>query len=349
MTIPLFSRRPFHTHLHRLAGIGVAALLLVVGAACDTLQAVDGTSADAAVSDDAITLDALITSTTSPLGLSGSQSDQMGDVARRFQGEPPQPGALWTVAAEMHATLTSEQVDSLETRLRTVADRFAQRSGNGPRSGQGFEPGTPPMGGPGMGQGPSGPGMNGPRPSGPGGPWAGLDLTDEQREALHAIRSTYREQYQALIAEYEAGDVSENEAASAYVELASALRKAAHAVFTEEQRTQIEARRADNEARREELQAARNEALALSDGQANGFDAMRQLEMGPRRGLRLAHDFDAWRIAREALLTDVQTEITIVHAALAAEHMRRMMQQRRGPSGGPGMSGGFGGPGGFGG
>ncbi|NBB73800.1 MAG: hypothetical protein GVY35_08990 [Bacteroidetes bacterium] len=343
MTIPLFSLRSFHTHLHRLAGIGVAALLLVIGTACDTLQAVDGTSPDAAVSDDAITLDALITSTTSPLGLSGSQSDQMGDVVRRFQGEPPQPGALWTAAAEMHATLTSEQVDALETRLRTLADRFANRGGNGPRNGQGFGHGTPPNGGgingPGMGQhGPRGQG-----PNGPGGPWASLDLTDEQKETLHAIRSTYREQYQALIAEYEAGDVSETEAASAYVELASALREAAHAVFTEEQLAQIEARRAESEARREELQAARNEALALSDGQANGFDAMRQLEMGPRRGLRLAHDFDAWLTAREALLTDVQTEITIVHAALAAEHMRRMMQQRRGPSGGPGMSGGFGG------
>jgi Spy/CpxP family protein refolding chaperone len=329
--------------------MGIVALLLVLGMACDTIQAVDDTNAEAAASDDAITLDALIASTASPLGLSGPQSDQMDDVVRRFQGQPPQPGALWTAAAEMHTTLTSEQVDALEARLRTMADRFANRSGDGPRSGQGFGHGAPSSGG-GMGQGPNGPGMNGPSPNGPGAPWVDLDLTNEQRETLHAIRSTYREQYQALIAEYEDGDVSETEAASAYVELADALREAAHAVFTEEQRAQIEARRAEHAERREELQAARNEALDLTDVQANGFNAMRQLEMGPRRGLRLARDFDAWLTAREALLTDTQTEITIVHASLKTEHMRRMMQQRRGhgpgrrgPGGGPGGLGGFGG------
>ena len=340
-------RRPL-VRLSFWSGLLAVAFLLVVGTACDTLQADDAT-ADVAASEDAITLDALITNTAAPLDLSGSQSDQMGDVARRFEGEPPEPGALWTAAAEMHATLTPEQIDSLETRLRTMAERIANRRGNGPGNGPGFGRG---MGGPGMGgPGMSGPGMGGPGMSGngmgPGGPGAGLDLTDEQRDDLRAIRDAYREQFADLLATYEDGTVSESEAATAYVELAAAMRDEVHAVLTEEQRAQIEERRAEGSDRRAAMQDARNTALALSDLQADGINALRQLERGPRRA-RLAGDFDAWLTARDALLTDVQTEITIVHASLVAEHVRQRMQNRRGPGGGFGGPGGGPGGGGFG-
>lgn len=323
------SRCTSRTSLRLVASMLAVALLLVVGTACDTLQASDDANAEASVSDDAITLDALIASTASTLGLSSPQSDQMGEVARRFRGQSPEPGALWTAAAEMHTTLTPDQIGSLEARLRTMAERIANRRGNGPRNGPGFGRGTPG----------NGPGMGGRGPYGSGG---GLDLTDEQREELRAIQSAYREEYEDLIAEYEAGDVSETEAAHAYIDLADALREAAHAVFTDEQRTQIEERREERSERRAAMQAARNEALNLSDVQADGFTAMRHLEKGTRRGLGFAGTFDAWLTAREALLTDVQTEITIVHAALVAEHMRRMMQHRRGrgPGGGPGGFGG---------
>jgi Spy/CpxP family protein refolding chaperone len=336
------------------AGFFAVVLLLVVGTACDATQASDDADTDAVASEETVTLDALIAGTTASLGLSGPQSDRMGDLARRFRGQPPRPGALWTAAAEMHATLTGEQIDSLEARLRAMSERLATRRGHGPRHGPGFGLGTPPNG-----RGMSGPGMGrrGPRGAGPHGPGAGPDLTDEQKEALREIRSTYRQQYQDLIGQYADGDVAESEAANAYIELAAALREEAHAVLTDEQRAQIEERRERWGERRAARQAARNEALTLSEVQANGYDAMRQLERGPRRRGGFVGNFDAWLTAREALLTDEQTEITIVHASLAAEHMRRMMQHRRGsggrgPGGGPsggGPSGGGpsgGGPGG---
>lgn len=325
------SRWITRTRLRLLAGMGALALLLLVGMGCDAIVASEDVGADAA--EEAITLDALITSTASPLGLSGPQSERLGDVARRFRGQPPQPGVLWTVAAEIHPELTSEQVDMLEARLRTIAERLADRRDDGRRNG-------PPNG-----SGRGAPGMGQEGPNGPRGPDAGLDLTDEQREALREIRGAYRTEYRTLIAAYEAGDVSEAQVATAYIELAAALREEARAVFTEEQRAQIAERRADGDQRRQELQAASNEALGLTDLQADGFGAMRQLEMGLHRGILLVHHFDAWLTAREALLTDVQTEITIVHAALVVEHRCRMMQERRGPGEGPGGRG----PGGSGG
>lgn len=328
-----------------LAGVLAVAALFVVGTACDAIDASEEATV-ASTPDEAITLDALIASTTSALDLSSAQSGHMEEVERRFRGQPPEPGALWTAAAEMHPSLTSEQIDSLEARLRTRAQRLADRRGNFPENGPGFGAGGPPngpgMGGPGM----RGPGMGGPQgggPNGPGGPWAELDLADEQVEALREIRDTYRQQYQDLIAQYEEQEVSETEAATAYTELATALREEVHDVLTEEQRTQVEERLENQNDRREALQAARNDALALSALQADGFDAMLQLENGPRRPSGFVGNFDVWLIGREALLTDVQTEIAIVHASLVAEHMHRKMQLRRGQ--GPGGMG-PGGPGG---
>lgn len=312
MTIPSVLSAPL------LRGVGV--LLLLAGAlvvtACDSLQASDASTPLDAPAAESGTLGALITTTTSTLDLTGAQAAQMETLAARFEG-PPDPGALWTAAAEMHATLTDAQVDSLADRLRTAAERLAERRANADR--------------------PRGPRLQ--RPQRPTGLLDSLDLSDDQTEALRSLRADYRTQYADLVAQHDAG-ADPSDVAAAYVELATALRSDAADILTDEQQAQIDARRDARSERREAMHDARNAALALTALQADGFNAMRHLE---GRGPALLRDVDTWFAAREALLTDTQAEITVVHASLVAQHVRQRFQQRRPGGGGFGRPGGFGG------
>lgn len=327
-----------------LLPVVVAGALLVLVTACDTLQASDESLDDAALEEDEVSLATLIADTATSLNPTDEQADAIGAVAGRFEGQPPEPGLLWEAAAELHATLTTTQIDSLEDRLRSTAERIAERRSE--RGGFGGGPGMhngPPQGGPGgMGPGGGGPGGMGPG----GGDAEPLNLTDEQRDELRALRQTSADALAATVAAFVDGSLSEDEVMAAYQTLLADREAAFREILTDEQEAIVDERRAEREARRDEMTAARNAALDLADEQAAAFTALHLLE--PRRALIAS--FDTWLNARDAILSYTQTDITIVHASLRAEQMRQR-RGNRGPGGrfGGGPGNGAGGPGGFGG
>ncbi|MFN2384223.1 MAG: hypothetical protein ABR559_08175, partial [Gemmatimonadota bacterium] len=77
-------------------------------------------------------------------------------------------------------------------------------------------------------------------PGGPGGPpHPELHLTEEQRSAIHALRSAFHEFLQGLRAQLQDGTVTPEDARAEVRERALALREAVCAVLTEEQRSQV--------------------------------------------------------------------------------------------------------------
>jgi Spy/CpxP family protein refolding chaperone len=235
------------------------------------------------------------------------------------EGGAPPPGTMWQAAAELHPTLSPLQIDSLEDRLRTGAERIRGRRGRGKgsRRPRGDRPGR----------------GHGPWRHGPAAAFGkALDLTDDQRAALREIRTTYAGELKTTAEQAAAGSLSQAEAVAAYSALQAERQAAVREVLTDEQETLLEERRAERSERRAAMEAARDDALDLTEAQSDAFTALRILE--PRRAP--IRSFDLWLAAREAILSDTQTELVIVHAALRAEHMRRHRKGRfRGPGGGP--------------
>lgn len=301
-------RRGFYALLS-LAGV------FVLLTACDT-----ATGTDAQDPASSITVVLANTLDTLPTGEDGA----------------PQPGTLWQAAAALHATLSPVHIDSLETRLRTTAERIRGRMGRGqgPRGPRGGFRGGGPSGGPPSG----GPLSGGSNPDGPRSPFLdALDLTDNQRAALREIRTTYADALKATVRQAAAGTLSQADAIAAYSALQAERQAAVREVLTSEQKAMLKERRAERSERRETMEAARDDALDLTEAQSDAFTALRILE--PRRAP--IRSFDLWLAARDAILGETQTEIVIVHAALRAEHMRRHRKGGfRGPGGGPNGPGG---------
>ncbi|MEQ9105368.1 MAG: hypothetical protein RIE53_11810 [Rhodothermales bacterium] len=309
----------------------LAAVALAFGvAACDSASGLDTASNSEA-------LQAL----AADLGLSVAD---VADISASFSsvdpetGEVRDPGELWRLAAQLHSTMSDEQIE-----------RLMQRAAEGRPQGPGMRPGQQGQR-PGMRPGMR-PGQQGQRPR------PDLDLTDEQEAAIEAIHEAARAEVQALRAQ--------NLDAAALREAMQAIREQARAdveaLLTDEQRQELadhqaeaEARRAEAEARRAEnraeAEAVRNEVLGLTAEQLAGLaeleaarDAFRESQQAARDGgaapeeLRAAAEaFHAQqKEAMTALLTETQHEITAVH---------RFLSQRAGQGG----QGGPGGPGGHG-
>jgi hypothetical protein len=158
-----------------------------------------------------------------------------------------------------------------------------------------------------------------------------LDLTDEQKEELAALREAFREDLRAL--RPTRGERPDEETREAMRARARAFRAAAQAVLTDAQRAQLRARRAQWQerraqrmARRAEGFAAMAEALDLTDAQQAALVERR----AERQRARRAWAF--WRHRtkdRAPLLTEPQREVVQLHRILRAEVRHRARSAAR--------------------
>ena len=339
--------------------IGMAMLIT----ACDSSSAIEN-STD--------TDNAAFTLLSSDLGVSSTElaalAERSGAQSVNPDGSLRDPGALWALAAELHATMTEEQRERLLEQLERLA---ANRQANG---GRAFRPGpdrSPRGMRPGAGQRGMRPGMQGERVDA----LAQLDLTAEQEEAIAAIREDYRARFQTLRDDFRTAGPGPAADRDAFREALSALRKEMHAavigVLTAEQAATLEelkatteaereVRQADREARRAAVETARAEALNLTADQLAALDELEAARDAFREEVRALREAgasaeeiraamevhgQAHRAAVEQILTQEQLEITGIHRLLTLRMATRRAQA--GPGfGGPGLGGpGFGGPG----
>ena len=326
------------------AMVSLLAMLMITLAACDSSTAPDAEQELAALSADALEVDL-----TQSLSLSNEQQNDIQGVRNRFDGQEHEPGYLWTLAAELQATLTDEQKQELFD--RTTRDR-----GDICESGRFGD----------MGEGPGGFGL--PRPGGfMGGHGYGFNgggsclsgvLTDEQSAAIDALRETLRTEVDALREARRAGTLEQEAFREQLQALLDALKADIDALLTDEQRDAIEAcraerqaeREAEREARRAADRAAMSDALGLTADEETAIfalldnhkaevqDLLQQFQdqliactdfQAAITDLKAAHDESL-----QALLDDTQWEIVLIHRALSS----RMRGHGRGHGGrfGPG-------------
>jgi len=354
--------------LSRFTGLILAAVMLT---ACDTSSALGGDEAEAATFDETISFLAV------DLGLTTTETAALADSFAKFGdgGGDREPGFLWNVAAELHATLSDEQKARLFDRLEQAGARRRQgQQGQRGQGGQGF--GGPGQGNrPGFGQRQGGP--SGAQDSGRSrGGLSQIDLTEDQEASIAAIRESFKPQIEAVLAQRETLTRDEiKEQLDAIHELA---RAEVEAVLTADQIQQIadlkaaaEAERAERElerqANREAAKLVMIDVLGLTDAQVAELDALKASAEADRQTIADLRDSgasqedvqaaaEALREANETALATIldatQLEITMIHNAIASRVASRMGQKggkgqggqggRRGP-GGPGGQGGFGG------
>lgn len=346
-----------------IAWLGVL-LLAVTLAGCDS-------SGGALTSDNTGDSSESYALLTADLGLSAADATS---IASRVDGfttasvDAPEPGFLWELAAEIHASLSDEQLEQLLDRIEATDIGFFGRTG-GLRQGAG--PGGGQMGGqfarqrPGMRPG-GGPGAGAFGAQRPGAmrALAALDLTDEQKESIREIHEAHRDEVRALLQERGTMD------ADAFREQMDALRESIRAevegVLTSEQIEQLEQFRQEAEERRTERQAAREsrreearavmaDVLGLTDAQVAELEALRLdreamraevqelIEAGAdREDVRVF--LTAERAERKeavmAIVDDRQYEIMQIHAFLGHRFaVRRAGSPNGGGPNGPGARG----------
>ena len=338
------NRRTFRT-----LTASVLAMMMITLAACDSgvdSEAEEELAAQAAV--------ALQTELTQELSLSSAQQGDVQGVMDRHDGQEHEPGFLWTLAAELQATLTDEQKQRLFD--RTSGDR-----GDLCTSGRFGD----------MGEGPGGFGL--PRPGGflgghgygsnGGGSCFSDVLTDEQQEAVDALRESFRAEFEARREAFRAGNLEQEAFREQLQALHDALAAEIDALLTDEQRDAIEAcraerqaeREAEREARRVADRAAMSAALGLTADEETAVFALLDAHKAEvevlvgefQDDLISCEDFqaalsdlkDAHDASLQDILDDTQWEIVLIHRALS-HRMRRHGQRRGGRFGGPGGSGG---------
>ncbi|MDA0378696.1 MAG: hypothetical protein O2899_04315 [Bacteroidetes bacterium] len=356
MTTNLFSRIQQAT-----ARIAALALMLTLLAACDSSSAVGGIDASNGSLDDTVALIA------TDLGFSAEESAALSASFAKFStgSDDPamhEPGFLWRVAAELQTTLTDEQKARLFERLERAGD---QRRQGGPNAG--MQQRRPGQGGPGMGSGePQGSRANA---------LEQLGLSDAQKEAIQAIRESFKPQIEAILSQRET--LTRAEIKEQLDALHETIKAEVEGVLTDEQKAQLEELKAEAELRRAEREAAQAaareeaklvmiEVLGLTEAQVTALDELHASAEAEREAIReliesgatredVQAQADAQREAHQAalasILDDTQYEVTLIHQALA---MRRQNGAQGGPGaggpggrrGGPGGMGGPGGPGG---
>ena len=341
------------------ARIAVLAFMLTFLAACDSSSAVGGIDASNGSLDDTVALIAM------DLGFSAEESAALSASFAKFSdGDDAstmhEPGFLWRVAAELQTTLTDEQKARLFERLERAGDQRRQAGPNGGIMQQRRQGGQGGPGGPNMGE-PQGPRTNA---------LEQLGLSDEQKEAIAAIREAYKPQIEAVLAQRET--LTRAEIKEQLDTLHETIKAEIEGVLTDEQKAQLEDLKAEAELRRAERyagqEAAREEAklvmievLGLTEAQITALDELHASAEAERDAIReliesgatredVQAQADAQREAHQAalasILDDTQYEVTQIHKALS---MRRQNGQA-GPGGqGGGRRGGPGGPGGPGG
>jgi len=298
-------------------------------------------------------LDARLDRLAQGLSLSADQTSALDAIAARYSGADAD---LWAAAADVKAVLTDAQIDQLQEavqarrterpdraeRTRRGGDRTRQRAGQRrPRDGQrGDRAGRRPR-------------PEGERPAGA----ARERLTDEQREAVRAVRDDVRQEAQALAEQLRAGALTDDQ----FVARSRALREDGARRMAAALPAEMAQRQAQMQARREAEEAARDRALDLTDAQKRQLQALRldRVREAPEAPDMRPYLDDDGRLDREAfrdamrerraatredrgdhrdamgdVLTDDQQDLVFLHRALSMGS-----RGMRGPAG----PGGFGG------
>lgn len=238
----------------------------------------------------------------------------------RFNREP---GFLWTVAADLQASLTDEQKAELFAGTEDAEDGLSFRGllgfpGSGGRYGLGGF-------------------MGGSRRHGISPMDSELNLTEDQETALTDIHTRYREQFRALADALNNGEIGQDEVLSQLLTLRDAKQAEVLDVLTDEQEAVLEEYRAEREAQfeeyRQQVNDVRNDVLGLTDEEAEAIDALYEEQLATREslieqlqaGTLTVTDFqaeiDVLETARQellaGLLSELQYEIVQIHDALS--------------------------------
>ena len=292
-------------------------LLVFVLAACDS-NSLDGNLDDPELAQ-------LSASISDEVSLSSEQRGDFEQSLARHGGNRfnREPGFLWTVAADLQATLTDEQKAELFAGTQEAEDGLSFRGllgfpGSGGRYGLGGF-------------------MGGSHRHGVSPMDNELNLTEEQETALTDIHTRYREQFRALAESFRNGEVTEDEVLAQLISLREAKQAEVLDVLTDEQEALLEEFRTQREAQFEEYRQAvndaRNEVLGLTDEQADAIDALYEEQLASREslieqvqaGTLTVADFqaeiDTLEAARQEVLTgllsELQYEIVQIHDALS--------------------------------
>jgi hypothetical protein len=336
-----------------LARILPVMLLAASLAACDSTP-----SAVEEGLDDTYSVEQLSLALSSELQLSTDQRSTVQEAAARYgPDDAREPGYLWHLAGELNQTLTQEQVRAMLGQSEQIARQMRQQGMAGPFGPhpegfgtygfQGRRPGLGELGaGPGFGQGPDGLPL-------------GRVLTEEQFEAVHALRLEFMDEIRALAQAIRTAD--DREAAvvaleAKLAELQAAIDSWLDENLTEEQKALLEelmqAREARRIANREAVRAAIDAVLGPGMGEA--LQAIHDAFVAEIEAAREAYapgsaEFRAAVLAAaevrdaaiEALLDENQLGIYRIHQAL-------LIRAHNLGGFGPGFQHGMGmGPGGF--
>jgi len=326
-------RRSMGKTIRGWRGVATAAfMIMAVGLSACGDESVTDANTSAALGDSEAS--AILSDMTGDLGLTDDQKSELLAIAQDYATRMGEPGVTWYAAADVQAVLTSEQITQIAARRQQLRERIADRmTSAGVRGQRGDSAGVR---GRGMRRGGGRGGIG-------GGPWAGLDLSQEQIDAIQDVLEKYRPQLEAVRDQVRDGSLTREEARDQVGPIRDAIRTEIEALLTPEQLAAIDDRKMDRENAREEAQAAKADALGLTAQQQAQIDALRDAPKteGTREELREAH-----RAALEAILTDEQLEIVAVHEALRGHGMLRRFSGGQGFGGGegdrPGRHGGFG-------
>jgi len=335
-----------------VAPMTVAVLMFTVLAACDSASAVGGIDGAESSLEEAVSLIAL------DLGLNAQESAALSASMAKFgDGDDAdrEPGFLWHVAAELQATLTDEQKERLFERLERAGDQRRQGQQRGMQQQR--------RGGTGMG------GQQDRR----GNALEQLGLSDEQKEAIKAIRESFKPQIEAVLDQR--GTLTRAEIKEQLDALHEQIKTEVEGVLTDEQRAQLEELKAEAEARHAEreaqMQANREatrlvmiEVLELTDDQVTALEELRDSAEAEREAIKALIESgadretvkaqveaqrEAHRAAMISIYDDTQYEIVQIHKAIAMRFKANKGQRGQGGRSGGRGQGGRPGQGGFGG
>ena len=184
------------------------------------------------------------------LGLTATETQALSRAFANHEGRSHEPGFLWRVAADLQQTLTDEQKQRFFNRYDNRGDGFGQ-SGNRQFGQSGQRPG-------GFAQRRQGGGHFGQTGGGQGLFGGAIELTDDQKAQIKAIREANAEDFKTLMDGRRSGDISVEDFRAQMEELQATIKVEFEAVLTDKQKQQLvdlkaqrEAGRADREAQRE--------------------------------------------------------------------------------------------------
>lgn len=330
----------------------MAALALVATAitlsACDTTNATTSSTPELDNSE----MTEMLTTLSQELNLSQAATQDLAVAMAKYQGNTREPGLLWRIAADMQSSLTAEQKARLFELAEQRRQRFEdRRQGNNAQGRPGFQRGGQRgQRGARFGQGRGQRNANAPL----------IELTDEQKEQMQAIRQSYKPQLDSLRASRRAGDLTPADFREQIQALRDAMQAERDAILTAEQKATLDAARAERQTQRDERQATReanraaakevrNEVLNLTDEQIATWDALTESHRTAMTSLReqvqsgaLTRDvvretMQAMRTAQKEtlgdLLTDEQYEIVQIHGLLTMRQMSQKGRKGKGPNG----------------